>query len=798
MPSLRTENLVLVHRCSSRLLSIEAELSGIIRNRDRFAGCVTSFVLASGSKGVWEIYLKKNELKRCAQVGFDCVNDTSSFERYLQQEREASERLMMAASASRQVDSSSTAIEIVDALDAFFKCYGDYLSVYRFTNAEFSHQLADWSEEQLRKSGEVSGAQFQLLLSVDASDTDTRKQSLEWEEIVTSGIHTDHELQRQRLRDHCARYGYLLGDHVFSRRNVEDILRNRFRHDLGNRRDTPPDPSEALQRREALIADLGLSSSAVVLIDRIRSLALLRLKMREQFMYANYLSSHLFEEIRGRICPPEMHDSKYLRLLSNDEMKKALSGQQEIDMGALVRRHESAIYVIDDDIMMSAEADVVPGPGNRHRNSTSDGDSLTFYGQRIYGEQVVSGYAARVSSVEDLLNLRSNRDDKPVILITPMLQPNFIVAGAFADAIVAGEGGVLSHAAVLSREYRIPCIAGIGDNIRKIKNGDLVRLDPGTGQVTTQIRERVPTAKGRLPVKPPQQIQDRTHIKWLGEEGDLPLLEVGSKARYLNRIFDMVNVPPGFCLTAEFCETIIEWDDLRDHMQVHSDSSGDVPAQGQWRRHQQQVDLWKRRLNGQLHVHSEVLCQFELLGRSVVRSSSVEENRTEYSSSGLLTSILDVRTIDQFRSAICDVILSAYSPEFLEYRRSFGLPGLPSCPAVLVQQQIECRMSGVISTIDIISGDPDTILVSVASGTGCGQTGGDRDLIRFSGTGELKSPDLRHLEIDGEELEMLADVAIRMKEVSSQPLELEWGMSLDGTLYVFQSRPIMSKRKEVK
>jgi len=50
-----------------------------------------------------------------------------------------------------------------------------------------------------------------------------------------------------------------------------------------------------------------------------------------------------------------------------------------------------------------------------------------------------------------------------------------------AIAIVTDEGGLLSHAAIVSREIGKPCIVGTKIATKVLKDGDLVEIDADKG-----------------------------------------------------------------------------------------------------------------------------------------------------------------------------------------------------------------------------------------------------------------------------------------------------------------------------
>ena len=69
------------------------------------------------------------------------------------------------------------------------------------------------------------------------------------------------------------------------------------------------------------------------------------------------------------------------------------------------------------------------------------------------------------------------------ILVTPMTTPDFIPLMKKASAIVTDIGGLLSHAAIVSRELKKPCIVGTKIAAKVLKDGDLVEVDAERGIV---------------------------------------------------------------------------------------------------------------------------------------------------------------------------------------------------------------------------------------------------------------------------------------------------------------------------
>jgi phosphoenolpyruvate synthase/pyruvate phosphate dikinase len=75
---------------------------------------------------------------------------------------------------------------------------------------------------------------------------------------------------------------------------------------------------------------------------------------------------------------------------------------------------------------------------------------------------------------------RMNQGD---ILVTDTTAPPWTPLFATAGGIVTDTGGILSHCAVVAREYRIPAVVGTGGGTAIIKDGQLIEVDGDAGAV---------------------------------------------------------------------------------------------------------------------------------------------------------------------------------------------------------------------------------------------------------------------------------------------------------------------------
>ena len=70
------------------------------------------------------------------------------------------------------------------------------------------------------------------------------------------------------------------------------------------------------------------------------------------------------------------------------------------------------------------------------------------------------------------------------ILVCPHTDPEWTPLFTLAAGVVVDTGGILSHAAIVAREYGIPAVLAAGDATKKLRDGDSVLVDGTAGTVT--------------------------------------------------------------------------------------------------------------------------------------------------------------------------------------------------------------------------------------------------------------------------------------------------------------------------
>jgi pyruvate,water dikinase len=79
---------------------------------------------------------------------------------------------------------------------------------------------------------------------------------------------------------------------------------------------------------------------------------------------------------------------------------------------------------------------------------------------------VAEGKVVIINSVEDIKKFKEG------IIVAPYTSPIYVPIMNMAKAIVTDQGGILSHAAIISRELKIPCVVGTKNATKILRDGN--------------------------------------------------------------------------------------------------------------------------------------------------------------------------------------------------------------------------------------------------------------------------------------------------------------------------------------
>lgn len=193
---------------------------------------------------------------------------------------------------------------------------------------------------------------------------------------------------------------------------------------------------------------------------------------RKDILYRSY---SLIEPLMQEFARQMSLSVKQVKFLLPEELENAFL-RGKIDMDILNQRVRYCLYTLE------GGERVVVGKEMQSFLKKVKEEKVNVNVKEIQGSVAcpgkVKGIVKLIFSTEDMVKMEDGD-----ILVSPATNPNLMPAIRKAAAIVTNEGGLTCHAAIISREFNIPCVIGTVIATKVLKDGDKVEVDAEKGIV---------------------------------------------------------------------------------------------------------------------------------------------------------------------------------------------------------------------------------------------------------------------------------------------------------------------------
>ena len=299
---------------------------------------------------------------------------------------------------------------------------------------------------------------------------------------------------------------------------------------------------------------------------------------------------------------------------------------------------------------------------------------------------------------------------------------------------------------------------------------------------------------------------------------------IGGKANALSIIMQNLSlpVPPGFIITTRSWRRFLEHNHLEEriHGCLEAWAAGEADESQTARQIQYGIlaGVMPHEVAGEIRRQAE-----KTEGCWAVRSSAYGEDG-ELTFAGLHESLLNVPSRDLIK-AYKQVLASLYAPEALVYRQKMGMLGEEAAMAVLAQEMVASRVSGVVHTLGVSGLEPDCLVIYSSWGLGRtvveGRSPVDRYVVErdypyrlrrqeiarkesltrpVAGGGEevakVSPAEQEQATLSEETIQTLVRWALSLERYFKRPQEIEWGLDEAGQCWLLQSRGLQIPRTE--
>jgi pyruvate,water dikinase len=329
-------------------------------------------------------------------------------------------------------------------------------------------------------------------------------------------------------------------------------------------------------------------------------------------------------------------------------------------------------------------------------------------------------------------------------------------------------------------------------------------------------------------------------VKWLDEVTKDDVALVGGKGANLGELTqNKIEVPPGFCLTADAYRYFLRAAGLERKIAaiIHG-----LEVEDSSRLQTESARIRELVVNSAVpeEISLEVRTAYEQLGQQInitdpavaVRSSATAEDLPEASFAGQQDTFLQVRGPAQVVEYVRRCWASLWTARAVYYREKQGFDHLEVALSVVVQKMINSGKSGVMFTANPVTNDPEQMMINASWGLGEAVVSGlvtpdeylvDKNTLSIvdqniaektvmivdcpdgSGTRNVPvadqlGPDMIRAQcLTAAEIMQLVQYGRKIEDLYGCYQDIEWGYDQDtGRLYILQARPVTTFKGEGK
>jgi len=314
--------------------------------------------------------------------------------------------------------------------------------------------------------------------------TQSQKEGLTFLEIASEieqkNLSVETPEIRKKIQEHLNQFSWIqvrwfVGEPLSEKditQRLQGALKEKPTNKLKELREIPQKIEEETKR---ICDELKCTEEEQEIIKLAKEYVYLRTYRADVLNEANFCLTPLIREIAKKLNT-QYEDLLYLSW--NEIIDGISAGKISSTINIPERKKSWALYRDEETIIVLQGEQEVEEFGKEQGFVQEDLSKLTeVKGNKAYGGKV-KGTAKIVMSPTEL-----GKVEKGDILVAVMTFPSYIVAMEKASAFVTDEGGILSHAAIISREMKKPCIIGTKMATRVFKDGEKIEVDAEKGVV---------------------------------------------------------------------------------------------------------------------------------------------------------------------------------------------------------------------------------------------------------------------------------------------------------------------------
>lgn len=362
--------------------------------------------------------------------------------------------------------------ELCVLYDNFYAKYLDEFGVVMAPMDAFSMHTDEFFEPELREFLKKKGKEnrfFEVysILTAPVEDSFLGREEKDLLKIVKAKKQGKNV--QKLLVEHQKKYFWIQNNYAIQKKLPVSFFEERMK-ELENKK-SEEKFDEVKKQKQKLIIELALPQQLIYYVRITESFCWIQDERKKYVMISNWYQRLFFEEVGRRLNIPveEMEYTVY------PELREMLL-DKKVDRKLLKKRQEGCMHIRtgedEYEIFTGSVVDEIFETVFAKKETTNEVKGMCASPGKAFGIVKI------IRKTHDMINMKQGD-----VLVASMTRPEMVPAMKKAAAIVTDEGGITSHAAVVSREMGIPCVIGTKNATKVLKDGDHVEVDAAKGTV---------------------------------------------------------------------------------------------------------------------------------------------------------------------------------------------------------------------------------------------------------------------------------------------------------------------------
>jgi pyruvate,water dikinase len=423
-----------------------------------------------------ETYYEIGHMKKEGEHGLEFFSNERKIEQLFAEEKKVWKTTQKFIDDFYQIDIQKVSKEeLVELFESTMKEFQTVYGLYHASQPQCFEKFIDSIKNELLNLN-LDELEVFLELSTPTELSIIAKENIDRKKMFIKVL--KGELKEPLVKEHLKKYEYLQASEVIRPWKEKDIIES-FNQNKKTIEELEEEINEQLESLEKLkqkqketIEKNNISKELQEKFSILKHFGNSRLETRYYWSALIWPYVSCYEEIgRRNNVMNEIMD------YTIEETKKLCLTGEKVDENVLKERFDFGVVLLE----------------NGKIRILSGKEAEAFVEKNIPKEEIsdkVQGMTANKGTIEGIVRVITFEENifeqmknmkRGEILVVGQTRPFLLPAIEKASAIIADEGGITSHAAIVSREIGVPCIVNTHNATRVFKNGDKIRVDADKG-----------------------------------------------------------------------------------------------------------------------------------------------------------------------------------------------------------------------------------------------------------------------------------------------------------------------------